>query len=322
MNKFIILLTISIVALLSPSYAAPSVIHGLKNEVITDITQHTVVALWPKESAGVDPDIQEKIKTPDIRFYHIHNPNLKIYKPAKPNGTAIIICPGGAYKHISTGISGKPVAEILNRAGITAFVLKYRLPTTKGADFNHPVPVSDALRAIQFVRFYAKRFEVDPNKIGIMGDSAGGHLASSAGTLFSDLHFGQDDISKTSARPDFMCLVSPVITTQGKSISHKCTAYLLSKPSLSELRPLSSELNVTKNTPPTFLAHAKDDRSVSYQNSVLMHKALEMHGVRSSLNLYKKGGHGFGVGRSDTDSTKWIPDFISWMEEENITPKP
>jgi acetyl esterase/lipase len=196
--------------------------------------------------------------------------------------------------------------------------LKYRLPPTPGANFQHPVPLSDALRALQLVRYHAAELNIDPGKIGIMGFSAGGHLASLAGTMFSEYSFGNDRISKVSSRPDFMCLVYPVIATKkGGTLSD--TQLLNSDLSQKQtLESLFSELNVTTRTPPAFLVHAQDDPAVNPQNSILMYKALQTKGIPAELKLYKKGGHGFGPGRPGTDSEKWIHEFIAWLYQMNF----
>lgn len=292
------------------------------NKSITKVDESPqVVSIWPAGTEGIDTSKAELEKPRGDRFYNIHNPSVKIFKPESPNGTAIIICAGGGYNYIATGVEGDPSAEILTKFGITIFVLKYRLPTTPGVNFKHPLPLSDALRAIQFVRYNAVRFKVDPNKIGIMGFSAGGHLASMAGTLFNRYSFGSDEISRVSSRPDFMCLAYPVISTK-KSIAHGSIFSLIDSTQAEGniLKVLSSELNVTKDTPPAFLFHAKDDKSVSPQNSVLMYEALKKYGIPSELKLYSEGGHGFGIGRMGTDSVNWPKDFIAWLSKMKYIP--
>ncbi|MDF7826933.1 alpha/beta hydrolase [Pontiellaceae bacterium B12227] len=279
---------------------------------------HPVVPLWPPGTANVNPDVPEKVSADKKRYSNIQNPSLTVFKPENPNGTAVIICPGGGYQIEACGVVGWPVAKVLNESGITAFVLKYRLPTTKNVDFKHPVPLSDALRAIQLVRHRAAEFGVDSDRIGIMGFSAGGHLAACAGTLHSAYRFGVDEISKVSSRPDFMALVFPVISTQ-KNLAHGCIHLPLSSECSPRQRTeMSCEQNVNATTPPTFLAHAKDDTTVPYGNSVVMHEALKKQGVSTELILYEKGGHGFGLGRAGTDSTQWPGDFICWLQEVGI----
>lgn len=151
-----------------------------------------------------------------------------------------------------------------------------------------------------------------------MGFSAGGHLASIAGTLFSYYRFGKDNISKISPHPDFMCLVYPVISTK-EELAHSCTQLLVqNKSNKQALLNLSSELNVTKESPPAFLVHAKDDSDVTPKNSILMYEALKINGIPAELKIYEKGGHGFGLGRKETDSTKWIDDFLTWLSQMNF----
>ncbi len=276
-----------------------------------------IVSIWPEGTEGINPLIPESVKPQGKRFYNIYSPNLIIYKPESPNGLAIIICPGGGYRYVASGIEGGPVAKILNESGITVFVLKYRLPATTGANYKHPVPLTDALRAIQYVRYHAMNYGIDSNMIGIMGFSAGGHLAAMAGTLFDRYSTGSDDISKTSPRPDFMCLVYPLIST-ADSIAHSCVRTLVD--STNQNNPpneLSCEHNVTSETPTTYLAHAKDDKSVSYKNSLVMYDALKKYGVSVDIKLYDKGGHGFGVGREGTDSMNWLNDFKEWLVDQN-----
>jgi|GEM_PF-64011 len=282
-----------------------------------------VVDLWPAETAQVDTSITEEIVPRHFEIVkNIHQPSLTIFRPEQPNGAAVVICPGGGYQFIATGLEGYPVAEKLNAAGITAFVLKHRLPTTDGAAFKHPVPVSDALRAIQWVRAHAIDYDITPNRIGIMGFSAGGHLAASAGTLYSSYQFGTDEISKVSARPDFMALCYPVISTK-KGIAHGCVwSPLEAGFSEEQANELSCELNVNAQTPPTFLMHAKDDGGVLPENSIVMHEALKQHGVATELKLYEQGGHGFGLGRAGTDSAQWSDDFIAWLNRLQAAPKP
>lgn len=289
-------------------------LRSIDNTVLENIETGAVIALWPEGTEGIDANIPEEIEPRGDRYLNIHNPNIEVFKPEQPNGVAIILCSGGGYRYVASGVEGVPTAEKLNKSGITVFVLKYRLPPT----FKHPVPLSDALRAIQLVRYHAADFDIDPNKIGIMGFSAGGHLAGTAGTLYSDYTFGTDSISKVSSRPDFMCLVYSAISI-GNSSSH---TLLDDNPDKQSLEELSIELNVTEKTPPTFLVHTKDDQTVNYQHSIIMHDALEKHGVPSSLNLYEEGGHGFGVGRESTDSMKWSGDFVAWLNHMKFISMP
>ena len=167
----------------------------LQGQPVDTVKNLSVIAIWPPNTEGIDPSIPEKAKPCNKRFFDIHNPNITVYKPEKPNGTAIVLCAGGGYAYIATGVEGGPTAEKLITAGITVFVLKYRLPAEPGRYHVDPATLSDALRAIQLVRYHAGRFGIDPGKVGIMGFSAGGHLASMAGALYSQYHFGFDSIA-------------------------------------------------------------------------------------------------------------------------------
>jgi acetyl esterase/lipase len=283
--------------------------------------EQSAISIWPEGTELINASVPESVfnKKPGL-ITNIHNPSLTLFRPEKPNGTAVVICPGGAYRIVAFDHEGKQVAEKLNQSGITAFVLKYRLPTTEGVDFKHPVPLADALRAVQWVRFNSSEYKLDPKRIGIMGFSAGGHLSASAATLWSKYRFGDDEISEVSSRPDFACLGYPVITAD-KAHAHGCVSHSLKEGYTPEqLREMSCELNVSDETPPTFLFHAKDDKGVVPQNSVLMHEALKKNGVATELKLYEKGGHGFGLGRKGTDSVQWPDDFIAWLKGLEIIP--
>lgn len=306
-----------IIAVLSVFFASPVNAQSASGSDVSEM-----VSLWPAGTVGIDASIPEKLNTESPkRVSNIHNPSVSIFRPENANGTAVVICPGGGYRILGIENAGSDIAKRLNEAGITAFVLRYRLPTTGGADFKHPVPLSDALRAIQWVRANCDAYEVDADKIGIMGFSAGGHLAASAATLYDDYSFGDDAVSKVSSRPDFVCLGFPVISTD-KKIAHRCVSSLTrASMTPSELLQLSCEKNVDANTPPTFLFHAKDDHVVNYHNSVVMHEALKQAGVATELKLYEQGKHGFGLGTPGTDSINWPDDFLTWMEDQGYIPE-
>ena len=263
----------------------------LQGQPVDTVKNLSVIAIWPPNTEGIDPSIPEKAKPCNKRFFDIHNPNITVYKPEKPNGTAIVLCAGGGYAYIATGVEGGPTAEKLIAAGITVFVLKYRLPAEPGRYHVDPATLSDALRAIQLVRYHAGRFGIDPGKVGIMGFSAGGHLASMAGALYSQYHFGFDSIAAVNSRPDFMVLIYAVIP---------------------------ESVRVNEETPPAFLVHAKDDSSVAVGKSITMYDLLTSHGVKSELKLYETGGHGFGPGRENTDSMQWPDAFLDWLRNANF----
>lgn len=284
------------------------------------------VTIWPEGTLGIEStQAAERQPKRPTAISLVHCPRLLIYPAQKSaagseesTNPAMIICPGGGYAIQAAKHEGTDVAEFFSERGITCFVLQYRLPARDKSRFLHPVPVSDALRAIQYVRHHAGKYGVDPARVGILGFSAGGHLTGSAATLYAKCVAGEDAISKVSARPDFAVLGYPVITSDPK-FQHRCIASLLpAGASQDELDSISCDRNVTADTPPCFFFHARDDKGVVPENSILMHEALKKAGVSTALKLYDKGGHGFGLGRQNTDSTQWPEDLLVWLKEVKV----
>ncbi len=246
---------------------------------------HPTIPLWPH---GV-PGAQGTDPNKDV-------PSLTIWQPQPElaKGSAVVVCPGGGYGMLAIDHEGKQVAEWLNSLGITAFVLKYRL----GPRYHHPAMLQDAGRAIRTVRARASEWKVDPHRIAILGFSAGGHLASTAGTHFdAGKPDAEDPIERASSRPDRMILVYPVIalaTPYGHSGSLR--NLLGDKPPPELIESLSNERQVTKDTPPTFLAHTNADKGVPAENSLLFVLALRKAGVPVELHLFERGPHGLGLG--------------------------
>ncbi len=240
---------------------------------------------------------------------------ITVHKPAKPNGTAIVICPGGGYGGLVTGAEGHGIATWLNRSGITGVVLEYRLP--KGRPF---VPLLDAQRAIRTVRANAKAWEIDPAKVGIIGFSAGGHLASTAGTHFDDGNAKAEDvIEKQSSRPDFMILVYPVITMSEKTHGGSRNNLLGNKPDEKHVKLFSNEMQITAKTPPAFLAHAKDDTVVVLENSKVFYDALQAQKVPSKYLELASGGHGLN-GYKGPMWDAWQTQSLAWLGELKLIP--
>jgi pectinesterase len=246
------------------------------------------------------------------RISKISNPTITVYKPQKPNGKAVIICPGGGYAILAFDKEGTKVAEELNRWGITAFVLKSRLPDDSINIDRSLAPLQDAQQAIRYVRTNAKTFGIDRNKIGIMGFSAGGHLASTAATHFT---FKADaaNIDTVSVRPDFAILIYPVISFDS-SITHKGSRNNLIGANATKEKTdfFSNELQVTSTTPPSFLVHAGDDGAVPVENSLRYYQACIKNKVPVELHLYPKGGHGFGMYNKTTDDN-WMERLKNWI---------
>ena len=241
---------------------------------------------------------------------------ITVHLPEKPNGAAIVICPGGGYGGLVTGAEGHGIAAWLNGHGVAGIVLEYRLP--RGRAF---VPLLDAQRAIRTVRASAKEWAIDPARIGIMGFSAGGHLASTAGTHFDEGDAkAADPVDRVSSRPDFMILVYPVIAMGEKTTHSGSQTNLLGKepsPKLVEL--FSNDKQVTDRTPPTFLAHAADDKPVPPENSKAFYAALQAHKVPAEYLELPSGGHGLN-GYKGPMWDKWQQRSLAWLAELKFIP--
>lgn len=239
---------------------------------------------------------------------------ITVHRAGNPNGAAIVICPGGGYGGLVTGAEGHGIAKWLNGHGITGVVLQYRLPRGR----SH-VPLFDAQRAIRTVRMHAEEWDVNPARVGIMGFSAGGHLAATAGTHFEAGDAKSDEpYKRISSRPDFMVLVYPVIT-MGKATHGGSKKNLLgSDPSPELIELFSNEKQITKETPPAFLAHALDDRPVPPVNSRMFYEALQAHKVPSKYLELPSGGHGLN-GYKGPMWDAWQKQSLEWLLELKLT---
>lgn len=245
-------------------------------------------------------------------FFDTAVPTLTIYQPPSPSGRAIIVCPGGGYVKTAFDKEGSWVAERLLADSITVFVLKYRIPQAKVNINPSLAPLQDAQEAIRHVRTHASAYGLNPNQIGIMGFSAGGHLAASAATHFTSP--AQSDLSDTtSVRPDFAMLIYPVISFTD-SLTHlgSRTQLLGPSPDKAAIQQWSSEQQVSASTPPTFLVHAADDQSVKVENSIAFYQACLAAGVSAEMHLYARGGHGFGM-YNKTTADDWVERLINWL---------
>lgn len=261
--------------------------------------------------------IQEKQETDAkglTRISDVTNPCVFVFRPAKEinTGAAVVICPGGGYARLAITHEGYDVAKKFASWGITAFVLKYRLPGDSIMQDKTIGPLQDAQRAIQLVRERAAEWGIDINKVGIMGFSAGGHLASTAGTHFTKAVI--DNPANISLRPDFMILGYPVISFND-SICHKGSKINLigKQPTNEQVAYYSNELQVTAQTPPTFLVHAGDDKTVPVQNSLYFYAALAKQHVLAEMHVYPQGGHGFGMNNTTTKD-QWMDRLKVWMQ--------
>jgi acetyl esterase/lipase len=246
-------------------------------------------------------------------------PTVTVYpaSPEKATGAAIIVCPGGGYGHLALSHEGRDIAEWMNGLGVTAFVLKYR---HRNMGYGHPAPLLDAQRAVRFARANARRYKLDGDKIGIIGFSAGGHLASTVGTHFDDGRpDAADSIDRVGCRPDFMILVYPVIALATEYAHGGSKKNLLGdKPDPKLVENLSNETQVSEKTPPTFLMHTGGDTAVPSENSVLFYSALRKAKVPAELHIYEKGGHGFGLAPNDPVLSTWPARCEDWLRGREI----
>jgi acetyl esterase/lipase len=245
-------------------------------------------------------------------------PALTVYLPAqeKATGTAVVVCPGGGYGFLASDHEGKQPAEWLNKHGIAAFVLRYRIAPR----YHHPAPLQDAQRAIRLVRTRAEEWHVNPHRIGIWGFSAGGHLASTAATHFDDGKKDADDpVDRHSCRPDFAILCYPVITLKPPHAHMGSRHNLLGKDADDKLvESLCNETQVSSRTPPTFLFHTNADTGVVPENSILFYQALRKARVPVELHIYEAGPHGVGLAPSDPVLKRWPETLAGWLQTRGL----
>jgi acetyl esterase/lipase len=246
-------------------------------------------------------------------------PHIDYYKaPAdKKNGAGILICPGGGYTHLATGHEGKDIAEFFTAQGYDAIVLHYRLNDNEQKGSRYPAQYNDVTNAMRLVKSKAASWQINPDKIGVIGFSAGGHLASTLATMIIPAsQQPKNELEKWSSRPAFAILVYPVIT-MSESYMHKGSMMNLLGPNASVALKdsLSTDKRVTEQTPPTMLIHSTDDKAVPVENSLTFYKALKAHNVSASLHVYDHGGHGFGMAPKDEVLNSWPGLCISWLKD-------
>ena len=256
---------------------------------------------------------------PIVRLTHVQKPGIRVFLPPKEKatGAAVVVCPGGAYRILAIDHEGYQIAEWLNSIGVAGVVCKYRVSDKAGDAYRHPVPLLDARQAVRLTRRHAAEWGIDPHRVGVLGFSAGGHLASTVLTLFDKPFDGEDaaTFAKMDHKPDFGVLVYPVITLV-ESFGHRGSAdILLGKDATDEQRrELSSDLHVSPQTPPTFLVSTQDDKAVPPLNAMCFYGAMCRHNVPGELHVWDKGGHGFGIlpGRGDV-VTEWPARLEKWL---------
>ena len=280
------------------------------NAVIAEVT---VIELWPNGAPGEKGDLGEEKDTTKpsdnlvagkslIRLGNVSKPTISIYRPAavKDTGAAVLVCPGGGYNILAMDLEGTEVCEWLNSIGVTGVLLKYRVPNREGLE-RHAAPLQDAQRAMGLIRQNASAWKLDPKRIGVLGFSAGGHLAAAASCNYERRTYPTvDDADAQSCRPDFAVLVYP--------------AYLTVKTNADRVAP---ELPITTNTPPTFITISTDD-PVRVENAMFYSIALKEAKVPVELHVYAQGGHGYGLRRTDQPVTTWPDRVTDWMKSRGL----
>lgn len=285
--------------------------------------QSNVIPLWLDQIPNSqESDQTETINQDDFTWIELVNePTLQVFLPPKgiSTGQGVVICPGGGYRGVAYDIEGTEIAKFLNTKGIAGFVLKYRMPGAESVVVRNEAPLQDAKRAIRMVRANAEKWNVDTDKVGVMGFSAGGHLASTLGTHYnSEDTFKTDSIDSLSARPDYMILVYPVITMKDSYTHQGSKNNLLGEdPDEEMVEYYSNETQITPDTPPTFLVHATDDDAVPVENSLMFYQALKENGVSAEMHIYPEGGHGFNLGLGRGHLQGWTDRLYDWLRYVN-----
>ena len=289
---------------------------NIKAQVIT-------LKVWPNGAPGAIENKnfkEEFVKRPDNfkRIAQVSNPTITVYLPPKEKatGTAVIICPGGGYAYLAIETEGDDIAKWLNKLGIAGIVLKYRLPSDMIMKNKSIGPLQDAQEAFRIVRRNAEKWGINENKIGVIGFSAGGHLASTISTHYNKKVYESDN---TNCRPDFSILIYPVISMKSELTHSGSRENLLGKnPDQDLINHFSNDLQVNKDTPPAFLVHSADDKTVPVNNSINYFIALNKFEIPAELHVYEKGGHGYGLGRGTGTETAWPEACKNWLKARGL----
>lgn len=288
--------------------------------VINGYSQTLTLKLWPDGIPGskTDPSYIEKITITDGRITRcekVVNPDLTVFLPApeKANGAAVLICPGGGYGVLAFDHEGNAIARWLNDNGIAGIILKYRLPSDQIMIDKSIGPLQDAQEAMRVIRRNAPEWKIDPKKVGVIGFSAGGHLASTISTHYAEKVYSvKDDIS---ARPDFSLLIYPVVSMD-TLITHRGSRNNLIglKPAEDQVKRFSNEVQITPDTPPAFLVHSADDKAVPVMNSIGYFRGLQKNNIPVELHVFQKGGHGYGLSSNGGTESSWPDLCIRWLK--------
>jgi acetyl esterase/lipase len=282
--------------------------------------QTVTLKLWPDGIPGSisDPSYVENITITDgktIRCEKVITPDLTVFLPApeKANGAAVMICPGGGYGALAFDHEGNAIAKWLNDNGIAGIILKYRLPSDQIMKDKTVGPLQDAQEAMRVIRRHSSEWKIDPKRIGVIGFSAGGHLASTISTHYAEKVYDVRD--NTSARPDFSLLIYPVVSMDTLVTHMGSRNNLLGlKPGNDLVKRFSNELQITADTPPAFLVHSSDDNAVPVMNSIGYYKGLQKNKIPAELHIFQKGGHGYGLGTGKGTESSWPDLCIKWLK--------
>ncbi|MGF7230923.1 alpha/beta hydrolase [Arachidicoccus sp.] len=287
-------------------------------------TAQDFIELWQKGHIPDSKKLPLKDSIANERVYRVMTPGMYAFFPGtqENKGAAVVICPGGGYERLAYVISGLQLAKWFNTMGISAFVLNYRLPNSPDLIHREIAPLMDAQRAIRYIRANAVKWNINPDKIGIMGCSSGGHLAASAGTITDNVSSVNDSLDKISYKPDFMILVSPVIDFSTHYAHAGSVKNLLGANPSGELKKhFSLQLQVNKNTPPCFIADAQNDKTVNPMNSLLFYQALLQNKVPVSFHVFPQGGHAIALRNNPGSTELWTQLCEAWLIEMNIIPE-
>lgn len=284
-------------------------------------SQTTTLKVWPDGIPGSlrsETYFEESTVTGDIvsLYEKVTDPTLTVFLPPaeKATGTAVLICPGGGYGVLAFDHEGFAIARWLNSNGIAGIILKYRLPSDMIMKDKSVGPLQDAQEAMRIIRRNASQWKINTHRIGVIGFSAGGHLASTLSTHFAEKVYEVKDT--TSARPDFSLLIYPVVTFDS-TFTHAGTRQNLvgDKPSEYTIRYFSNEYRITRNTPPAFLVHSADDKVVPVKNSIVYFEGLVRNNIQAEMHIFQKGGHGYGLAINRGTESAWPELCLSWLNE-------
>jgi acetyl esterase/lipase len=281
------------------------------------MTAQEIIPLWPVGKMPNSRGLMLRDSISNERIHVVGTPKLRAFFPSSTENkhAAVVICPGGGYVRLAYVISGLQLAKWFNTFGVTAFVLDYRLPNSPDLLQRELAPFQDAQRALRLVRSRAAEWKIDKARIGIMGISAGGHVATTAGTLAEDIAAIGDSLDKVSPKPDFMILISPVVSMGVYTHRGSCQSLLGDHPSSDLVAKYSSELNVTSRTPPAFLVHAFNDKSVPVQNSIMFYQALVANNCPSAFHVFPQGAHSIALRDNPGSTQLWTSLCEAWMAE-------